>query len=219
MNSCDQFLSSLTTENRNIVCRLDSAAKIQAFLDSVPYRPEDENYCPVSIFRDGKAHCFDGGLFAAACLRLIGHPPVIVQMIPWHDDDHILAIYKRNGRFGAVAKSNFVGLRCREPVYASIRELIMSYFDVYFNMEFSFSLRGYSVPLSLVQFDRYNWMNSDAGAQVIASKLPTLRHRPIMDEKMIRELSKADPLTFKAGMMITDMNGVYGHAEKSSSTH
>jgi hypothetical protein len=214
MNICDHFLSSLSVENRTIVCGLDSPAKIQSFLDSVPYRPEDENYCPVSIFRDGKAHCFDGGLFAAACLRLLGHPPVIVQMIPWNDDDHILAIYKRGKCFGALAKSNFVGLRYREPVYLSLRELIMSYFDVFYNMDYDFSLRGYSVPLRLTQFDHLDWMGRDEGAQMIARRLPTLRQKPILAPEMIQQLGKADPITFKAGMLITDMKGVYKHGEE-----
>ncbi len=110
---------------------LDSPAAIQAFLDGLPYSADPFYRCPASVLRDGKAHCFDGALFAAAALRRLGFPPAIVDMLPERDDDHILAIYKVDGHWGAIAKSNFVGLRFREAVYASLRELVMSYFEVF----------------------------------------------------------------------------------------
>jgi hypothetical protein len=203
------FFDALPDDKKQEINRLDSPLKIQLFIDSIPYRPEDDNYCPLSVFRDGKAHCFDGGLLAATCLEKLGHPPIIVQMLPWNDDDHILAIYKRNGRFGAVAKSNFVGLRMREPVYASIHELIMSYFDVYYSMDGDFTLRGYSAPLRLNTYDPNNWRCSDNGAQKIAERLPQLRQYSLLTDSMIRDLGKVNPLTFQANMLNTIPEGLY----------
>lgn len=216
MNQVDRFLNFLSAEKRALILNLDTPLKIQLFLDEIRYRPEDENYCPLSVFRDQKAHCFDGGLLAAVCLRRLGYPPAIVQMIPWNDDDHILAIYKRNGRFGAVAKSNFVGLRIREPVYTSLHELIMSYFDVFYSIEGEFTLRGYTTPLRLEQFDRFDWMCSDDGAQKVAARLPTLRRFPILTDQMIGDLDKINSLTYRAGMLNTIPEGLYNPNKKQS---
>src|SRR5437764_11193867 len=97
---------------------LDSPAAIQAFLDEIPYSADPFYRCPASVVRDRKAHCFDGAVFAAAALRRIGFPPLIVDMLPERDDDHVLAIFKIDGSWGAIAKSNFVGIRFREAVHA-----------------------------------------------------------------------------------------------------
>jgi len=148
----------------------------------------------------------------AVCLQ----PPIIVQMIPWHDDDHILAIYKKSGRFGAVAKSNFVGLRIREPVYLSLRELILSYFDVFYSVEGEFTLRGYSRPLNLLPFDKYDWMCRDEGAQEVAARLSTQNHYSILTDKMVGDLRKVNPLTYRAGMLNTIPEGLYDPNKKKA---
>jgi hypothetical protein len=209
MDSINQLLTCLAPDIRSRVELLQSPLEIQIFLDEIPYRPEDDNYCPASIFRDGRAHCFDGGLFAAAALRRLGHPPVIVQMIPENDDDHILAIFQRKGLFGAIGKSNFVGLRHREPVYRSIRELIMSYFEVFYNVDGERTLRGYSQALKLEKFDALDWMCSDAGAQVVAAQLHHLRHFPILSPDQLKSLTRVDDLTYRAGMLGTNPAGLY----------
>ncbi len=203
------FLSCLTDEQKQTFTGLKSPALIQAYLDSIPYRVEDDNCCVLSIFRDGKAHCFDGSLFGAAALRQIGHDPVVVQMLPENDDDHMLAIYKRNGYFGAVAKSNFVGLRSREPVYSSIRELVMSYFRDYYNLDGSFSLRGYTSPLNLRQFDRFDWMSSDEGALVIYRRLHDIRKFRLLTPEMAAGLNPIDETSYKSGMSIANIEGIY----------
>ena len=112
-----------------------------------------------------RGHCLDGALFAAYALSRLGDPPLVVDLLqePGLDDDHVLAIFRRNGRLGALAKSNFTGLRYREPVYASVRELAMSYFEDYFNVNGVRTLRGYTAPIDLRRFDRLNWLWDDAG--------------------------------------------------------
>ena len=110
--------------------QLKTPALIQAFLDETPYSPEERYRCPLSVLRDRKAHCFDGAVFAAAMLRRLGHRPLIVDMLPnGRDDDHMLALFRVDGHLGALAKSNFSGLRYREPIYRTLRELVLSYFD------------------------------------------------------------------------------------------
>ena len=141
------FKVRLTSEQRGAWQSLTSPANIQAFLDTIPYSAEDANRSPLRVLQERQAHCLDGGLFAAAALRQLGHPPLIVDLLPdpGTDDDHVLAIFRRNGCFGAVAKSNFAGLRYREPVYRSLRNLVMSYFEVYFNVRGEKTLRSYTV--------------------------------------------------------------------------
>ena len=111
------------------------------------------------VLRERMANCFDGAVFAAAMLSRLGHPPLILDMLPnGRDDDHVLAVYKRDGHWGAVAKSNFAGLRFREPVYRTVRELVMSYFEQYYNVDREKTLRAYTRPLNLQVFDKYQWM-------------------------------------------------------------
>ncbi|MBI3243290.1 MAG: hypothetical protein HYZ49_13450 [Chloroflexi bacterium] len=106
------FDDLLTQPDRKLLASLTTPAKIQAFLDTLTYSSEDIYRCPLRVLRDGIGHCFDGASFAAAALRRLGHPPLIIDMLPTNrDDDHMLALYKRDGCWGAVAKSNFVGLR------------------------------------------------------------------------------------------------------------
>jgi hypothetical protein len=126
-----------------------------------------------------------------------------------NDDDHMLAIYKRHDRYGAVAKSNFVGLRCREPVYPSLRELVLSYFKDFYNLDGIFSLRGYTLPIHLKPYDRFDWMISDEGAQYIVRRLHDVRKFKLLTSEVIVDLAPIDPISFQAGMSITNIDGVY----------
>lgn len=198
-----------TPEELKTLQGLDSPAKIQCFLDSIDYSADPIYRSPRSVLRDRKAHCFDGALFAAAALRLLGYPPRIVDMKAVRDDDHLLAIFKRRGRFGAVAKSNFVGLRHREPIYRSLRELVLSYFDSYYNLDREKTLRGYTVPLDLRAFDRLDWTGSDDHLETIADKLDQIPSFELMDDEMIRELSPVDDRTYKAGLIGSNPEGIY----------
>lgn len=209
MDAMNQFLSSLTAEQQRIFSGLKTPFLIQEYLDSIPYRVEDDNCCALSVFRDGKAHCFDGSLFAAAALRNIGYIPVVVQMLPQDDDDHMLAIYKHSGRFGCVAKSNFVGLRSREPVFCSIRELVMSFFNDFYNLDRIFSLRGYTLPIQLHQYDRHQWLTSDEGAQIIVRRLHEIRKVRLFTAEILANMSPINEISFQAGMSITNLDGAY----------
>ena len=127
----EEFKRKLTPTQRETFASLTSPVKIQAYLDDTPYTADSFNRSPLRIIDDRQAHCLEGGLFAAAALRRIGIPPLIVDLLPepGTDDDHVLAIYKVNGCLGAVAKSNFVGLRYRELVFRGLRGVVMSYFE------------------------------------------------------------------------------------------
>jgi hypothetical protein len=189
---------------------LDSPVALQAFLDGIAYSAEPVYRCPRSVLRDGKAHCYDGAVLAAAALRRLGFPPLIVEMLPWvgHDDDHILAVFKVDGRWGAVAKSNFVGLRFRDPVFATVRELVMSYFESFFNLAREKTLRGYTLPLNLARFDRRHWTTRDETMDAIADGLERSRKVEILTPAMIERLALMDPRSFEAGLLGADPEGL-----------
>ncbi|MDR3609396.1 MAG: hypothetical protein P4L27_02405 [Ignavibacteriaceae bacterium] len=165
---------------------------IQLFLNSVRYNPDHGTNSPAKVMRMQKANCFEGALFAAAALKALGHKPLIVDFLTINDDDHVIAIFKHNNCFGAVAKSNTTTLRFREPVYSSLRELILSYFEFYFNIHGEKSLRSYSVPINLSRFDKFNWITTDENLDFIGDYLYTVKHYPILDRKSLLNLSTAD---------------------------
>lgn len=188
---------------------LDSPAAIQAFLDEIPYSADPFYRCPASVVRDRKAHCFDGAVFAAAALRTLGFPPLLVDMLAERDDDHVLAIFKIEGYWGAIAKSNFVGIRFREAIYASLRELVMSYFEFFYNVVREKTLRGYTVPLSLKPFDRQGWATRDETMEAIAARLDEIRKISVITPAMVARLSPMDPRSYEAGMLGTLPEGLY----------
>lgn len=203
--------SHLTPENCDLLRGLDSPSKIQAFLDTCSYVAEYENRCPARVLAERRAHCLDGGLFGAMALRRLGFPPLVVDIFPdpGMDDDHVLAIFKVKGCYGAVAKSNFVGLRYRDPVYRTLRELVMSYFEQFYNIDGVKTLRTRTPPLNLARFDRLGWEWQDSGADAIEKALLARRRISLVSAEAAAALSPVDPLTYKAGMLVANLDGVY----------
>ena len=181
-----------TPEELSFFSQFKKPSDIQVYLNTIPYNPEYRTSSPGRIIHTNMANCFEGALFAAAALRVLGYPPLIVDFLAHNDDDHVIAIFKHNNLFGAVAKSNTTTLRFREPVYRSLRELILSYFEFYINTIGEKTLRSYSNPVNLAKFDKYNWMNTDEDLEFIGDYLFTIYHHPIIDKKSLRNLSSAD---------------------------
>src|SRR5262245_4462976 len=175
--------------------RLNTPEKIQKYLDDLPYNKErDGETCrgPRRVIRDNTAHCFEGALFGAAALRMNGLPPLILDLESVRDDDHVIAIYRTNGCWGAVAKSNYAGLRFRSPVYRTLRELALSYFEHYYNLDREKTLRAYSRPVNLSRFDKINWMTSEEELwampeyllEISHTSIANLTRRMFMDERL-----------------------------------
>ncbi len=180
--------------------RLATPEKIQRFLDcQIGYHHEHTCRSPRRVLRDGVAQCLEGALFGAAALRAQGYPPLVLDLEAVRDDDHVLAIYRRDGHWGAVAKSNYAGLRYREPVYRSLRELVMSYFEHYYNLAAEKTLRAYSRPVNLSRFDRIAWMSSEEELWPISEYLFRTPHRPLLARGTERRLSRVDSRLFAAG--------------------
>lgn len=205
------FIDLLSESEKDLIRGFKLPIDIQTYLDSIPYMGENRNRTPLEVVRDRQCHCLDGGLFAAAALRLQGFAPLIMDLVPepGTDDDHVLAVFKYNNRYGAVAKSNFVGLRYREPVYASLRELTMSYFEMFYNIDGYKTLRGYTRPLDLSRFDQYNWETSPGGVELIVKRFYAMKSTPLLDDTGIRNLSKVDRRSYEAGMLGVNYEGLY----------
>jgi len=209
VNAVEQFEKSLAKREQRLFRGLNSPAKIQAFLDSIPYKTEEFYQSARGVLRYRKAHCFDGALLAAAAIRRLRQRPLILYMIAENDDGHIIALYKRNNCFGAIAKSNFVALRFREAVYRNLRELMLSYFEVYFNRKGEKTLRAYTRPLNLKAFDRINWMGSNDGLEMISQRLDTMKTYPLLTSSMAASLSPVEKRSYTANMLGVNVAGIY----------
>jgi hypothetical protein len=203
MNNCD---AGFTPAELRKLRSLKDPYGIQKFLYAQPYHLADTAWAPRRVLRENTSHCFEGALFAAAALRVNGYPPLIIDLEAEHDTDHVIAVYKQHGHWGAIANSNYTGCRYREPVYRTIRELVMSYFDGYFNQRGERTLRTFSNPVNLARFDRMNWMTTDQPLWFIADYLFTIRHFRLLQQGMAKRLYRLDNRSFRAGCL--------GRAEK-----
>jgi hypothetical protein len=185
--------------------RLRTPDRIQHFLDhDLAYNKEpDGPTCrsPRLVLRDRTAHCMEGALFGAAALRVLGHPPLLLDLEAVRDDDHVLAIFQVRGRWGAIAKSNYSGLRYREPVYRSLRELVMSYFEHYYNLRREKTLRRYSRPVNLRRFDGRHWMTAEEDVWMVPEYLCEIAHTPLLPPAVEARLSRVDARLFAAGKL------------------
>lgn len=192
-----------------ILKNLNSPYKIQGYLDKIDYNSIIETRSPRCVMRHRRAHCVEGALFAAASLEHLGYPPLVVDLKAENDDDHVIAIYKRKGHWGAIAKSNFTTIRYREPVYRSLRELAMSYFDLYFNTLGEKTLRAYSQPHSLNRFNHLNWKTTEKDLEEIGSYLDNVRHIPLVNPEQVKNLVLVGDYLLKSSLLGSNPAGLY----------
>lgn len=185
-----RFLRSLSTPH-----------KVQRFLDSIPYHVAGTAFSPRMVIEQRTAHCLEGAIFAAAALRVNGHPPLLLDLEGKRDSDHVIAVFRENSCWGAVAISNFSGLRYRPPVYRSLRELAMSYFNDYFNLQRQRSLRTFSQPVNLARFDPKRWMTREDNVWFIAEYLCDIPHTKLLTPKQEKVLTPIDNRTLAAGKL------------------
>jgi hypothetical protein len=189
-----------TPSELRVLRGLKSPVGIQRHLDALPYNLSYTARSPRKVLHDRIASCLEGGIFAAAALRVLGFRPLIFDLEAKQDTDHVVAIFKLRGHWGAVAKSNFSGCRYREPVYRTLRELAMSYFNIYFNLRFERTLRTYSRPVNLARFDRLNWMTTDKPVWFIAEHLCEIPHVRLLTSAMEKNLTRLDRRSVRAEM-------------------
>ncbi|HLC81759.1 MAG TPA: hypothetical protein VJH68_03810 [Candidatus Nanoarchaeia archaeon] len=186
---------------------LNCPKKIQDFLNKIPtnYEKDGETVLsPRMVLKQNKAHCMEGAMLAATALRFQGHPPLIVDLeAAKNDDDHVITVFKKYGHWGAISKTNHATLRYREPIYKTIRELVMSYFHEYFtNQDCKKTLRSYSRPINLSKFDKQGWMTAAEDPWYIPEYLSQIYHQTILNRSQIAFLRRAEDIERLAGSIL-----------------
>ena len=194
----ERVRSLLTSAERRLFQKLNTPQKIQDYLDALPvnFERKGETYMsPRRVVRATTAHCFEGALFAAAVLAYHSQKPLLLDFrtIPT-DEDHVVALFKQNDFWGAISKTNHAILRYREPVYASVRELAMSYFHEYLMWDGRKSLRAYSKPFDLSKYAPERWITADEELFWLVEKIDESRHFPIVPKKNLGRLRRAYPI-------------------------
>lgn len=199
-------MNNLTKKEVNLLKSLNTPKKIQDYLNKLEINfdyGKDTYRSPREVIRTGKCHCIEGATFAAFALSLNGYKPLLVHLkTTKHDYEHVIAVFKKNGKWGAITKTNHAVLRYREPVYNSIRELVMSFFHEYFLDSGKKTLRSYTMPVNLSRFDKKNWQTDEKDLWYIDSYLDKVKHYNILNKKQIADLRKADKVEIMAGKLV-----------------
>jgi len=192
----------LTPREAAFLRRLSPPWKIQRFLDSLDYDFEGRGCRSARrVLRERRVQCMDAALFAAAALRVQGERPLLLDLEADQDDDHVLALFRGPAGWGAVARSNYSGLRYREPIHRTIRDLAISYVEGYFNLRREKTLRRYSRPIGLGRFDYLNWMTSEENLWEIPNALVDVPHRILLPRQVVARLAPVDRRMFAAGLV------------------
>jgi hypothetical protein len=154
------------------------------------------------VLRQRRAHCIEGAMLAACALWVHGEPPLLLDLRAERDYDHVIAVFRRGGCWGAISKTNPAVLRWRDPVYRSLRELAMSYLHEYANRRSQKTLRSYAGPFDLRRFDPKDWVTNGKNCWKVGETLDALRHRPLLTKRQARRLRLRDAMERKVGALI-----------------
>ncbi len=197
-----------TTKERRILAGLRTPALIQQFLDEIAYDVRAGAVSPRAVMRDGKANCFSGVLLACAALRELGHPPRLAYIDAAYDDGHCLALYEKDGLWGAVAKSNFTTLRSREPIYPYLA-LGLSYFDGFFNLFGKRTMRSLTGPIELEPFEPRGWRFADDDLPYIDEAIDTAPKVWKLPRRIIKEINSVSEQLREAGLLGSNPEGLW----------
>ena len=213
MSFLAEFQSRLPAGLRTLFLSLKTPFAIQQYLDGMPYIGEERDRSPLHVMLDGQCHCLDGGFLGAIALWQIGFKPLLIDIVPepGKDDDHVLALYQRDGRWGAVAKSNYVNLGFREPVYKDLRELVMTYFEHYVSIHQEKTLRGYTRPLDASRYTHLHWAWDEDGAnRLYHDHFYGRKSIPLITKRMAKRLSPVSDRAYAAETLHTNLNESFG---------
>jgi hypothetical protein len=194
----------LTPAEFAVLRRLNTPHKIQAYLYGLRQNFElaGDTCRPVRhVLRHRAAHCIEGAMLAACALWVHGEPPLLMDMRAVRDFDHVVAVFRRHGRWGAISKTNGIGLRWRDPVYGTLRELAMSYFHEYANRRDHKTLREYSVPFDLRRVDPKIWVTGEKQAWFVAEELDRIQHFRLVERRHLRAVTRRDPFERRASLL------------------
>jgi hypothetical protein len=192
----------LSPEERKKFAKLKSARLIQNYLDtmSINFETSGETYMsPRRVIKNNTAHCFEGALFAAAALAYHGHRPLLLDLVTIErDEDHVIALFREKGLWGAISKTNHPILRYRDPVYKSVRELAMSYFHEYIMDDGTKSLRRYSAAFDLNRYSPARWVTAEEELFWLVEELDASKHYDIAPKTAMRRIRKASHIEVEA---------------------
>jgi hypothetical protein len=187
----------LGTRDFDRLARLDSPQRIQAFLNAIPINHElhgETVHSVRNVLRNRRAHCIEGAFVAAAALWIHGEPPFVMHLdCELSDYPHVIALFRRNGAWGAISKTNGVALRYRDPIYRSLRELALSYFHEYSDKRGRRTLRSYSCAFDMRRIDVTEWVCNEQDCWDAHDRLTELRHYPLVHARQLPHLSRRDP--------------------------
>ncbi len=214
MSFITEFQSRLPEDLRKKFLSLDTPFAIQQYLDSLLYKGEERDRSPLNVMLDRQSHCLDGGFLAALALWRIGFKPLLIDIVPdpGMDDDHVLALYQIDGRWGALAKTNYINLGFREPVYKNLHELVMTYFEHYVSIHQLKVLRGYTRPLDASRYTHLNWAWEEVGAnQLYHQHFYGRKAIPLITKRMAKRLSPVTDRAYAAEILQTNLNESFGN--------
>lgn len=196
----------LTPQEMAVLLPLTTPILIQDFLDTIPtnYEKKGETiYSPRMVLRERKAHCFEAAMLAALTLWIHGDEPLLINLVPLNwDDGHVIVPYQRNGYWGALSKCNHATLRYRDPVYSTVRELVLSYFHEYFaNKNGVRTLRAYSEPFNLKTLGT-DWITTEKKVLSVDRALDNAVHHQIIPRKNLSLIRRADTMEKRAGELL-----------------
>jgi hypothetical protein len=194
----------LTPAEARILRRLDRPQKVQDFLARLPanHEPGGDSCLSVrGVLRERRAHCIEGAFVAACAFWLAGRPPLLMDMQAEGDDDHVIAIFRQRGHWGAISKSNHIWLRYRDPIYRTLRELAISYFHEYVNNT-KRTLRTYSRPYDLRRIDPELWVTNPKNCWDVAEALDDITHYRLVSRAQARLLSRRDRFEIETGRLV-----------------
>jgi hypothetical protein len=216
MDFIRQFETRLPKGLQKKLHSLNTPFAIQEYLYSLTYKGEERDRSPLNVMLDGQGHCLDGGFLASLCLWRIGFKPLLIDIVPdpGVDDDHVLALYQIEGRWGALAKTNYINLGFREPVYKNLRELVMTYFEHYVSIRQQKCLTGYTRIFDASRYTRYNWAWEEAGANVVYHEYFYGRKPiPLITKSMAQRLSPVSDHAYAAETLFTDLSESFGNRQ------
>jgi hypothetical protein len=197
--------TGLSASERALLRSFSTPGRLQVFIDAIPINHEldgDSCYTVRQVLRYRRAHCIEAALVAACALWLRGEPPLLFDLRAENDWDHVVALFRRGGLWGAIAKSNHVALRGRDPVYRTLRELALSYFHEYHNEHGTKTLREYSTAFDLRLLDPVHWITGEAGAWEAERRIDLARHYRLIPRGQKRYLTPIDSMQWRAKRLV-----------------
>lgn len=196
----------LTRSEFTLLAQLDTPQKIQRFVSALPanYEIGGETILSVrQVLKQRRAHCIEAAFVAACALWIHGEPPLVMHLdCAPSDYPHVVALFRRDGAWGAISKSNGTHLRYRDPVYVSLRELAMSYFHEYFDKRGAKTLRSYTRAFDLRRIDPKLWVTREGICVEAEERLAKLRHYALLSRRQGRLLARRDAFERRAARLV-----------------